>query len=609
MKKTVVLLLTCVLMAATCLFAFSGCNKKAEYEKYFNNFSSAKEFTTASESLVLPEKVSIHSYDVKNDIFITKTEVVNPYGSSEEETMFLLGFASDKEVFCSPKYTGVIKIKGDYAIVTKPALGKDSENKNILTYRIGVIKFRNNEGGDTKDLTDFSVEYNSNYDQFAFVGDYIVCPGIKSAPSSLLAFSTFYDYSQDTLLEVFRVKCGSKYVFTINDGILAAVASNHAYFYELNSLQINGYLELNEKDFYYAFPEDTEGEYTDMITVSVFYLGNGWFSRTAKIQSEEVFVGYNMVLEDFDTYSGESTTYYANVRCDLYNVKTKTATQKEWLIVENVANKYNSDYYSELISYLQNISNFDGESGRYNYSLPYLNPASSIKDGYSIVYYYYLPYADSENYEAEISFCLMDDKANIIRLEDLLMPPVFVDGKGVQTSDPSYQNYYGSVNVYDMNLKEKELAAYLEKAYTYITYSCNNGAVVAYEYNLETETGAYGAIATDGKYLLPFEYEELTMFYGEYCIGVKKEGSAYINYRVDKSGNKVLLSDVVNIREGVYVFQSNGKLGLKNFAGNILIDAKYEKLDVLETVMERGSYLSSRVVATNNGITTIFNIK
>ncbi len=606
--KKMVKLFVCVL-ALICAVTFFGCKKKGEYEKYFNNFVSAKEITSATESLSLPEKVSIHSYDVKNDIFITKTEVVNPYGSSDNETMFLLGFASDKEIFCPPKYTGVIKIKGDYAIVTKPALGKDSSNKNVLTYRIGVVKFRNNTDGDTKDLTDFSVEYKSNYDQFAFVGDYIVCPGIKSTPTSLVNFSTFYDYSQDTLLEAFRVKCGSDYVFSINDGILSAVTNNHAYFFELSSLQINGYLELNEKDFYYAFPEDTQGEYADKITVSVFYLGNGWFSRTAKIQSTEAFVGYNMILEDFDTYTGESTTYYANVRCDFYNVKTKTATQKEWLIVESVANQYNTDYYSELVNYLQNLSNFDSENGRYNYSMPYLNPASSIKEGYSIVYYYYLPYADIGNYEAEISFCLMDTKANVIRLDNLLMPPVYVDGKAVQTSDPSYQNYYGSVNIYDNNIKEKVLAPYVENTYTYITYSMNNSAVLAYEFNLQTKKGAFGAIATDGRYLLPFEYEELTMFYGDYCIGVRKEGSAYLYYRVDKSGNKVLLNDVVNIREGVYVFQSDGKLGLKNYAGNVLLEAKYDNLDVLETIMERGSYLFSRVAATENGITKIYNLK
>lgn len=604
--KKVCLKVLILLLIIVCIVTVGGCNKKAKYQEYFNDFSSVGAFSAATQTLSLPQNVSIFSYDSKNDVYVTRTEVLNQYGSLQDETMFLLGFASVNEVYCTPKYTGVLKIKGDYAIVTKPALGKDSENNSILVHNVGVIKFRNTGTGNTKDLTDFSVEHNESYDQFSFVGDYIACPGTKNAPYAALTFSTFYDYSQGVLLEKFKVKCGGKYTFTLNDGILAAVASNHAYFYEISSLQLNGYLEINEKDFYYAFPEDTQEEYIDKISISIFYLGNGWFSRTAKIQDETAFTGYNMILQDYDTYSGETTTYYANVRCDFYNVKTKTTTQREWLFVEGVANKYNSDYFIELCNYLQNLSPYDNNSGRYSYSLPYLNPAMSIKDDYSIVYYYYLPYIDRGSYQAEISFCLLDRQANIIRIEDLLMPPVYIDGAAVQTSDPIYQNYFGSCSVYDKNFKERVLEPVATDAYTYITYAINSGGVVANQINIQTEQSFYGALSLDGRRLLPFIYEELSLYYGDYCIGTKKSGSAYITSRIDKSGTETLLSDVVNVRQGVYVFSKNDKLGLKNYEGKILIEANYDNLDVVETIMENGKFLTSRVVASDGDNTTLF---
>lgn len=595
-----------VLLVVVSVVTFFGCNKKTKYQEYFNDFASNGAFTVAKQAISLPENVSVFSYDSKNDIYLTRTEVINQYGNSQDETMNLLGFASSTEIYCSPKYTSVLKIKGDYAVVTKPALGTDSNNNNVLVYKVGVVKYRNTGTGDTKDLTDFSVEHNESYDQFSFVGDYIACPGTKNAPYASLPFSTFYDYSQGVLLEKFKVKCGGSYTFTINDGLLAAVATNHAYFFEVSNLQLNGYLELNEKDFYYAFPEDTEEEYINQISIDIFYLGNGWYSRTAKIKDEEAFTGYNMILQEYDTYSGETTTYYANVRCDLYNVKTKTATQKEWLLVEGVANAYNSDYYLELCSYLQNLSPYDKSSGRYSYSLPYHNPAMSIKDGYSIVYYYYLPYIDSGSYQAEISFCLMDRQANIIRIEEMLMPPVYVGGVAVQTSDPIYQNYFGSCSVFDKNFKEKVLEPLVTDTYTYITYALNDGGVVANQVNMQTKASYYGALSLDGRRLLPFVYEELSLYFGEYCIGTKKEGSAYITSRIDRSGNETLLSDVVNVRQGVYVFSKNDKLGLKNYEGKVLMEAIYDKLDVIETVMEDGKFLTSRVVAGSGNNTTLF---
>lgn len=595
-KKVVVLFVALVAMAC-CLAA---CTKKNE-GLYFNNFVSQKQYSGAEQKLSFSEEVSVFSYDVENDVFVTVRPVLNNY--VDEGFVYLYGLASATEEYKAPSYHSVISINGDYAIVTKPAVVGDSEGNTKYTPTIGVVKFRGENSGD---LTGFMTAYNNAFNQFSFVGDYIACPGTMDYPFSTATFTTFYDYSQGVMLEEFRVRCDYRYEMAIYDKYLVAKLSDHAFFYDVTEIQTDGYLTYDPRGVYIAYPEDTEAEYSDNIEVDIFYIGNGWFSRTARLKSTEEFSGYNIVYEDTNLATGESTLIYANIRCDFYNAATRSVTDKEWLIVDNVANSYYTDYYAQISSYLNNSVTFDEETGIYDYSLPYMDVSAMVKEGYSIVYYYYFPYIDSGSYQSEITFCIMDANADIININDMLMPAVFVDGIGTETSDPLYSQYYGSVHYFDKNLKKAECLPNVDGANTYATFLYHGKGVVVEKTDYATKSSKYGVVGMDGRIIVPFEYKELTPFYGEYALGSKAEGGKKW-YRITEDKAEEL-SDVVSVRQGVYVFERYGKLGLKNYAGDILLDPVFEKLDVYEVFLTGGTFQSNYVVTVKDGISTIYTI-
>ena len=67
-------------------------------------------------------------------------------------------------------------------------------------------------------------------------------------------------------------------------------------------------------------------------------------------------------------------------------------------------------------------------------------------------------------------------------------------------------------------------------------------------------------------------------------------------------------SDAVNVRQGVYVYEQYGKLGLKNYAGDILLNAEYEKLDVYDVFLTGGKFQSGYVIAVKSKVNYIFTI-
>lgn len=595
MRKKIVLFVFFSLLTALLLF---GCTDKKS--GYFNDFASHGQFAEAKAGLTLPVGTSVHSYDVNNDVFVTKRTVVNGYDGTNME---VYGLASYDTEYIQPIYSSIAAIKGDYAVVYKNAKYEVAGEENFVN-TVGVIRFR---GKNTGELTDFS-PVDSSVNQFSFVGKYVVALGLKDATYSSANFSTFYDYSQGRLLEKFRLRCGPDYEFLAEDGYIVAIGPDHAFFYNVKD-NVNGYLIPNEKSGYYMpYPEDTEGEFTDLIDVEIYYLGNGWFARTGRLESEEQFYGYTMTYEKMDYTSGESKLVYANVRSDLFNIKTGATVNREWLVVAGVANKYSADYYTQFASYLNSLANFDEDTGLYDYDLPYLNPASSVKDGYSIVYYYYLPYADDGNYASEITFCIMNDKAEIINVDDMLMPAVFVDGHGVETSDPLYEKYYGAVSVFDTGLVKTELVPYKEKESTYASYFYHGKGVVASEINYKKNDVLFGVTAPDGTRLIDFEYHELTPFYGEYAIGSKKATAGKTTYRVDANGNKTLLDDVLKVCDGVYVCLKYGKMGVKNYEGAVLIEADNDSVEVIQNFLVSGSFQTDYAVATKNNVTTIYRL-
>ncbi len=572
---------------------------------YFNDFTSTAPFAKADELIKLSADTSVFEYDVRSGVFITQRAVLNSY--DESQYLYLYGICSTEQEYFQPQFTEVLKINGDYAIVTRPAAGSDEDGNAELKQKLGVVKFRGENAGTY--LTDFDVDYSANYTQLAFVGDYIVAAGELPKLDSDTRFSVFYEYRRGRLLEKFRVRCGTEFEFAVYDDYLVATGKNRAYFYNVHDILSNGYLYLDEQANYIAYPEDSENEYKQLVTVNIFYLGNGWFTRTARMESESIFQGYNMTYEKTDASSGEVKRVYANMRCTLYDAKSHAVNDGEgWLFVEHVANKYTADYYAEYASFLNNIATFDEETGRYEYSLPYMDISKIIKDGYSIVYYHYLPYADQDNYQSEITFCIMNDKGNVINLKDMLMPTVFVDGVGVESSDPVFDGYYGGVFCYDKGLNKTELLAQESGKNAYLTYAYRERGLVAAQVNYADISLKYGAVASDGRIILPFVYDELSSFYGGYAIGSKSNGGKVATYRIASDGTEEALTDVVNVRQGVYVYEYRNKLGLKNYAGDVIMDAVYDELDVFEIFLTDGIYQKDYVVATKDGITAIYSL-
>lgn len=609
--KRIVKSVAVILLIISLCFVIGSCSKnKRIYDKYFNDFISMQPYTKAVSKINLDSGVSVFSYDSAFDVFVTKQSVYNQYSDNENKTLTLYGLCSLNQQYVNPIYTSVLAINGDYAIVTKPyTYYEQEENKTYLIDIIGVIRYRGENAGDRTDFTNLNCYYNMAYDQFTFVGDYIAVPGSAAYPSASVNFTTFYEYkAKDKLLEVFRINKGYDYAFDMYDDIIISQGYGSAFFYNKNNIMQNGFLDIGEYDTYKAFPEDINDEYTDFISIQINYLGNGWFVRTSRLESETEFYGYNIIFNTYDAGTKQSKTIYARVRTDLYNFNSKNTVDNDWLLVDTVANKYSQKAYAQTADALNNLAVIENE--RYTYYLPVLNPACFIKDGYSIVYFYYLPYLDKGSFAYEISFCLIDQNANIIRLENILMPPVFIDGIGIQNVDPTYESIYGNFLYLTKNNKKIDLCKITDGQNTFETVYVHNKIVIGTEYKFSDLTIYYGAFDADTKkQVLPFIYKELAPFYGDYSIGVRTYEKKDRVFRIDKNGKETLLNDVVNIRQGTYVYENAGKLGVKNYEGSILVEAKYDKLEVYDVFNCGNSLQKSFVMATSGAHTYIMTLE
>ncbi|NLL55798.1 MAG: hypothetical protein GX242_01115 [Clostridiales bacterium] len=607
MKKTVkIAALILIIMLGSVMF-FS-CNKnKGFYQKYFVDFDSQAPITKAVSKINLSSGVSVFSYDSVSDVFVTKLLSYNQYATGDDDsTMTLYGFTTLEKELISPIYSSVISIKGDYAIVTKPYF--DRETSKLLDI-IGVVKFRGENAGDKTDFTNTNCAYNPSFRQFMFVGDYIAVPGIKASPMISVNYTTFYEYkTKDKLLEVFKVACDYSYDMVIYDNILVAIGKGAVYFFSPSNILQNGFLQIHDSDYFKAFPEDVDNKYTDNISIQVSYIGNGWFIRSSRLESEIEFQGYNLTYHAYDAGTGEGKTMYALVRTDLFNFNTKTTRDNDWLLVDSVANKYSTDAYAYSSDALNNLAVVD--ESRYEYSLPVLNPSKFIKDGYSIVYFYYTPYVEWGDYTYEVSFCIMDSNANVIRVNDALMPLAFIDGIGIQNVDPTYQSLFGPLEFISYTSGKKvELIEVTEGKKTFETYYAHNGIVIGTELSVEDNTAYFGAVdAKTKKGVIPFIYDELTPFYGKYALGLRDFENTKAYFRVDDLGNETLLKDVVNVKHGVYVYSHLSKLGVKNYSGDVLIGANYDHLEVYD-VFTGHKFQTTFAIATSGKNTYIFTLE
>lgn len=595
---------------------------------YFNTFPSTKVFTEAEQTLALRPGIFVASYDIRNDVIITRQNLIDEYkehlpdydqDSQElEDEIYLFGLASKTQELVPPTYSNIVAIKGDYAIVVKPSFpdGIDTTFEDI-EYKIGVIKFRGENAGDR---TDFKADYaGAEFWQMRFVGeDYIAVLNDKNDVKLDATTVTFYDYkSTHKLLEVFRVRADINYNFSLFDDNLVSYTSNKAEFHKIDLADGQGYLVTT--DTYKPFPEDTDGALDTIMTTMVSYLGNNWFLRQGYIEAKpddfkpedlEGIQGKLILVDRFDSQTGETSTNYLLMRSDRYNAESKLMLSNDKLVPDMVANKYNADSTRDIADYLNNQVE-KGANDKFAYYPPSMPVGALPKDGMSIVYYYYFPYANEPERYA-VSFLMMDANGNMFHpKENIFMPLLMIDGGGVQVADPDYEIARGNAQIIDKNNKVSVFKEYSYGEYGYINISYNNGILIAAEYNLRGESDEmyYGAFNSEGRQITHFKYLELSLFYGEYAIGMNKVNDEFRYVRIDKNGDETILDDVLAVRNGVYITKSGGKVGLKSYDGTVLLPNEYETIDVLETFLVDGLFQKTVVAAEKDNRGYVFLLK
>lgn len=623
-KKIFVLIFSVIIIVAY-IIPPKAQNTTTPFANYFNEFPSAKVFTEIEQTLQLRDGIKIASYNSANEVFITSQNLFDEYnknaenmgGDAQTDESYLFGFASLSEELIPPTYLEVLSIKGDYAIVVKPYFASSSSTFEDMELRLGVVKFRGENKGDR---TDFAATFlGSDLPQIRFVGDnYIAFCNNKDNIDLKVNIITFYDYkSSHKLLEVFKMRADASNSFVHGENNMVAISTDKAQFCRIDLIDEEGFLIVN--DNYYGFPEDTDNTLRDYITTKVTYLGNNWFLRQCYIQADPSEInpddmtyidGKFILVDSTDAYTGEVTSNYLLMRSDRYNSASKIMLSNGLLVPDMVVNKYNKSGTRDISDYLNNTLE-QGIDGKIAYYPPSIPIGELPKDGMSLVYYYYFPY-ENEPERYVISFVMMDINANIYHPKNnIFFPLLMVDGYGVQISDPDYEMPPDNAQLIDRNNKVDIFKEYSNKEYGYVNIAYSNDALIVAEYNLapSSEDMFYGAFNKSGKQITKFKYLELSLFYDGYAIGMNKVVDEYRYYRIDLDGKETRLDDVRAIRNGVYVTIGADKVGLKTYAGKVLLDNEYETIDVLETFLVDGKYQRTVITAIKNGRSYIFTIK
>jgi len=191
------------------------------------------------------------------------------------------------------------------------------------------------------------------------------------------------------------------------------------------------------------------------------------------------------------------------------------------------------------------------------------------------------------------------------------MPIFFVDGVGVQINDPDYDIPFGDVEILDENNRVKTFKEDSDQ-YGYHNIAYSNGVLIAAEYSRKegSDEMYYGAFDIgSGKQITHFKFLELSLFFGDYALGMYKVNDDYRYCRVDKQGKETLLNDVYAVRNGVYISINGENVGLKTYAGEELLPNEYDNIDVIETFLQDGKYIKSVVTAIKDNRGYIFELK
>lgn len=617
-KTIVAVFLVVCTIAGLCLWFFVFKKTDEGYEKYYNTFTF-ENFEQAHATSNLSEKTTVYSYNSSAKTYTTQRE----YPISKTESKTLYGLASEKEEYIQPIYIKILQIKGDYAIVAR---APSSALNEVYSAYIDIIRYRGEEGTPYSLMDGKSVVYSeTNMLIPKFVGDYLVTYETIDDLVVTPTFATFYEYkSHKRLLEKFRVRkvydknTSMPYTYVQFDDYLAASYQDGAYFYDLNSKIIGGYLEPTENGTYVAFPDFDEVALASYLReMNVYYMGNGWFARTARLYDYKPWNGFNLLIID------GLVTEYSRTKTDFFNVKTGVTKSVDIDYIAGVANRYTYDDYAEKAFLMGTLATYDSDKKAYEYNLPFYNPAAIIKDGYSIVYHYIQPYhetyaGDETNflgYQGETSILLFSETLEITEPKNTPMPVLFTDGVGLMTSDPIYSELKGTAYAYDKNLDRTVLASFMENSESYYAFFANRYACILQQTRKvgqnDDVTTLYGAVTPDGKRITDFIYDEMTFFDGGYCIAGKLTENGIKYYRVDSVGVETELTDVERVFQGVYSYKAGEKgekVGLKNYAGEVLIEAVKGTILVSTDVQQDGVLLKTVAAVTVGDVTTFYQI-
>lgn len=118
----------------------------------------------------------------------------------------------------------------------------------------------------------------------------------------------------------------------------------------------------------------------------------------------------------------------------------------------------------------------------------------------------------------------------------------------------------------------------------------------------------YAAYTPDGKKITDFIYDYLTYYSGGYALGRRTDeidGKSKL-YRVDEYGNEVEITDAVMVFQGSYTFSDGEKLGLKNYKGEVIIEAGEWKISVCDKAMDGDKAMTSYAVVVAEDYTKIY---
>ena len=601
------------------LVLLAGCQPKDDdtltTEDIFVNFTSTGEYSSVRETLRLPEGVTVAFYDGANDVYVTKYEFELVPGVKKER----YGFCSQNEVYVEPTYTAVLDIRGDYAIcvATRFEYGNGLEEVNY----VGIVKFRGGDGN--------AYEYGFNYpyapliEQYVFLTDNLVSimghKNMTDFSQSGYTYATIYDYSSSLGLKEYAIinNIDNGTAFVCEEGYLVAVDNMQARFYDLNQIDENGLLVRQHS---VNLIKEGDGYLENYTSTDVYYMGNGWFIVSSMYSSPEEYDGYEIPLLNEE----DAKTYYTMIKSVRFSVKS--GKQYDCERVTMVSNKYTDDNVRNICNSINTEDVTATAKWERPYLLPVLPTSAITKEGYSIIYYYFY-YYNTENIRSwSTSFMICDSECNITAPTNLVMPPIFVDGYGLQNISPNFKLAMRDVGYHKYSDGTRQTIIPLTEISAFENSFIHNGVIISYEQRIEPQgVVAYlGATKVDGTRITPYEYDSFSPFFGNYATASKigeltDEGTIETQafYRISMDGTVTSIKDCHQMYNGVYAtryVETNAlgektiKYGLKTNSGTELIPNVCDEVSCTDYFFKDGKTFTTKVATVENGAGVIYEL-